>query len=449
MPLQKSYSEHAGTKQQQRSPWQRSHSHPTNLLGKSRPLIPVSEATKNKLSKFQHQHKHADSKATEDLPFAPDNVQAKRSRDDSNATPSTRLTWQDLTEPEDAAEDEVHISPRERIMWDNNDTSHVSTFSPMMHRRGRKRARSSSPVSSPLNDKLNTPVVNVKKLTKALRSPHADPTLELWDRYSLNADSTTPTGIANPALAQLMVSSSPQPLKGSSPQWGDGQLRRTASGGLSWPKRRKLEKTKLGMQSSAEQRDLEAASKSSLVRALLDTVTSSMHDQSHDEEDQDMTSPSPQKKYDAYSANNSREGDRKYSAILQRGDSDPKFNHILQPARPSEDRPKPSLPDQATIDDEFKDLDDTIFDDFDDDLLDSVDLSTIEMPPQATAKPPSTANPAIPQPKPPPAAPMELDVGGLDDFDDDFGEDIDIEAIERAAMQSMQQLKSTPGASKG
>ena len=258
---------------------------------KSRPLLPISDATKNKLNKFQYQPRHDGEVNPQPAagchgPGQDENtdVFVKENTTKSTATPVTRLSWQDLMEPGVPAEDETQISPNDRLMWNNKqDSLHISALSPMMSRRGKKRARSSSPVSSP-SDKPTTPVVNVEKLTKALRSPHADPTLALWDRYSLNhaGDPGAPSEIMNPALAHLIASSSPKPLKPSKTAEGRSNLRRALSGGLNGSKKRKIEKSKSGSQTSGEQKDLEAASKSSLVTALLDTVTSSIQDRSPD-----------------------------------------------------------------------------------------------------------------------------------------------------------------------
>ena len=270
----------------QRSPWRRCRSHPMNQSN-PRPLQPVSEVTKNKLSKFHYQPRDEDSKE-QGVKAESSTTNVLSSVDDfekTTATPVNRLTWKDFMEPgATGREEDVHISPSERIMWDNNpDNLYAGALSPMMPRKSRKRARSSSPTSSPANENPTTPAVNVKKLAQALRSPHADPTLELWDRYSLTNQTnmhTTPLGLANPTLAQLMISSSPRPPKDVSAKQGRGGLRRTVSHGLGGVKRRKIEKTSSCGGGSNSQREMEAASKSSLVTQLLDSVNSSMQEPS-------------------------------------------------------------------------------------------------------------------------------------------------------------------------
>ncbi|KAH7167241.1 DNA replication factor Dna2-domain-containing protein [Fusarium sp. MPI-SDFR-AT-0072] len=290
MPLQKSYSDQVG--RTKRSPWQRSRSNPVQQTPRPRTLQPVSEVTKIKLNKFQYHPANGES-ATESTENE-QNVSNNRTKDDTTTTPATRLTWQELLEPAGGTEDDTTTSPNDRLLWDNRqDTLYMPALSPMLNRKGRKRARSSSPVSSPVADKSNTPSVNVRKLAQALKSPHADPTLELWDRYSLNGtdNAGSPLGLANPTLAQLMVSSSPRPSK---PTAGESNLRRAISCGLNWPKRRRVERSTSGSRLSTEMEEMEA-SKSSMVNALLDTVTSSINGPS--EEPQDAPeSPSPKKR---------------------------------------------------------------------------------------------------------------------------------------------------------
>lgn len=447
---------------QNRSPWQRSHSHPVNLQTKdSRPLQPVSTVTKNKLNKFQYQPRPDDlskDDATDDartngLDAEKRSPQSRsKSRDTSAVTPVTRLTWQDLIEPNGAAQDNTNTSPNERLMWDNKqDPGYASALSPMVARKGRKRARSSSPTSSPAADKPTTPAVNVKKLAKALKSPHADPTLELWDRYSLNGSESvnTPMGIANPALAHLMVSSSPRPLKETTGQHqhGDASLRRVVSCGQNWPKRRKIEKPKSGSQASGEQRELEAASKSSLVTALLDTVTSSIHDLSHDEGmGQILESPSPKKRRLSAAKNASprRPSDNKnpLAPLSDYGDDDFDDDTFMEleasiaasqlpvsaaPTRVDSPKSKDNrqMVDQTTNKDEFDDLDDGIFDDAEDLIAGALSQHFPQTPAKASHHVGTRSDP------------VDLD----DEFGGDFDGDIDFEAVEMAATQLAQPPK--------
>lgn len=352
MPLQKSFSEqHKLSKvsnstsnilppatveqcpnKSQRPQWQKSKSYSAaGPSARPRPLVPVSEETKNKLQRFQFQPPRAN---TQEFPSPERTINSEHdgdkgldltaiALDDSNKenhgglaredecslpsgnlnhakTPIGRLAWQDLLGETRTPKKDEEASPTERIMWRNDRDKISSAIFPMISRHGRKRARSSSPISSPSNSKPTTPAVNVKKLTQALKTPHADPALELWDRFSLpGEDRGTPSGLTNPLLAQLMISSSPRPVKdGGTTTHGESSLRRAFSCGLHWPKRRKLDRS--GQDSSVTfQGSPRGDSKSSMVSALLETVTGEIN-KSDDMEARSRAptspSPSPQKK---------------------------------------------------------------------------------------------------------------------------------------------------------
>ncbi|XP_044716214.1 DNA replication factor dna2 domain-containing protein [Hirsutella rhossiliensis] len=424
MPLQKSFSERVGTATN-RQPWHRSHSHPVSSTTlRPRPLQPVSEVTKKKLSKFQYQPR-PDESTGEDADLAA-------------ATPLTRLNWRDLVEPDAPAEDETNTSPNDKIMWNNKqDSLYVSALSPMMARK-RKRARSSSPISSPSADKPETPAIDVGMLKEALKSSRADPTLELWDRYSLNGpeNAVSPAGAVNPVLEQLMISS-PKPLKDISAPRTEGNLRRAMSCGLVWPKRRKM--SKVGSQ--GEQRELEAASKSSLVTALLDTATYNLPTESP----QHNASPSPKKRRPrqtnssspcraasgggaeniAYSDYGDDDFDddtfMELEATIQIADPPKSSTTVTQTGRESSETGRLS---RAEID-EFKDLDDSIFDQ-------ANGLANNSDPPKLKLDL-LRGGPTAPESK------NNVQGDPSDEFEDDFDGDIDFDAVELAATQSVQQ----------
>ncbi|RBQ80530.1 hypothetical protein FVER14953_20755 [Fusarium verticillioides] len=461
MPLQKSYSDQVG--RTKRLPWQRSRSNPVQQTPRPRALQPVSEVTKNKLNKFQYHtvNGEAASESTEN----DQNVSSNRTKDDTTTTPATRLTWQELLEPAGGTEDDTTTSPNDRLLWDNRqDTLYMPALSPMLNRKGaRKRARSSSPVSSPVADKSNTPSVNVRKLAQALKSPHADPTLELWDRYSLNGtdNAGSPLGLANPALAQLMVSSSPRPSKATV---GETNLRRAISCGLNWPKRRRVERSTSGSRLSTEMEEMEA-SKSSMVNALLDTVTSSINGPS--EEPQDAPeSPSPKKRR-IYTTSSGSPRLSKTRARSQTPAEDPAQQHVQVPARAPVQLPHPEPASSDYGDDDF--------DEFDDDTIMQLEASINTTQLEANQQPEVVAaenNPVTENDKKTPErfggkldefddldddffdeaedlitadsqqvsqAPATTELDDLDDeFGDAFGGDFDFEAVELAATQAAQ-----------
>ncbi|KHO11767.1 hypothetical protein MAA_10711 [Metarhizium robertsii ARSEF 23] len=458
MPLQKSYSESIGLSKN-RGPWQRSHSHPANLQAqRPRPLPPVSDVTKKKLSRFQYRPAEDESVASapgeaSGTPAKPQDAAVIGAGVVGNAaTPVTRLNWRDLLEPNAApAENEADISsPNDKLLWNNQqDTLYAAALSPMMNRKGRKRARSSSPISSPATDKGGLPAVNVDKLRTALRSPHVDPTVELWDRYSLNGSEniTTPNGAMNPSLAQLTVSSSPKPSKDMSARRGDANLRRAISCGLNWPKRRKVERSKSGSQSSSQQREMEAASKSSLVTALLDTVTGTINEPGPSRaQEQLMRSPSPKKrKLSPERMETPRRAEKSAEPSSSSSDYGDDFDDDvfveLEASMQATGTTNTPLPDkidqgqpgrrnhdgksQSVIDlvEEFNDMDD------DDSVCDNIVQSR-----QALGK--STPKR---QSKNLPAAKFEESPG--DEFGNDLDGDIDFDAVELAATQSIQQLE--------
>src|SRR5699024_10404602 len=89
--------------------------------------------------------------------------------------------------------------------------------------------------------------------------------------------------------------SSPKPSRETPVPRQDSNLRRAVSCGVAGTKRRKVEKSKLGSQGSSQQRELEAASKSSLVTALLDTVNGNCQSPAQ-EHQTPAASPSPRRR---------------------------------------------------------------------------------------------------------------------------------------------------------
>ncbi|KAF4444834.1 DNA replication ATP-dependent helicase Dna2 [Fusarium acutatum] len=420
MPLQKSYSDQVG--RTKRLPWQRSRSNPVQQTPRPRALQPVSEVTKNKLNKFQYYPANGETAAesTENN----QNVSNNRTKDDTTTTPATRLTWQELLEPAGGTEDDTTTSPNDRLLWDNRqDTLYMPALSPMLNRKGgRKRARSSSPVSSPVADKFNTPSVNVRKLAQALKSPHADPTLELWDRYSLNGIDNAVDGVVFAAAIEI-----------------NGWRIQSQTSNELW---------------------LELAQKEKGGKINLSSINGPS------EEPQDAPeSPSPKKRR-IYTTSSGSPRLSKTQSRSQTPAQDPAQQHVQVPARPSVQLPpEPASSDYG--DDDFDEFDDDTmmqleasinttqlemnlqpevvaaennpvteidhktpekfdgkldeFDDLDDDFFDEAeDLITADS--QQVSQAPATTE--------------------LDDLDDEFGDafggDFDFEAVELAATQAAQ-----------
>lgn len=520
MPLQKSFSEQ-GRSSRTHQAWKRSKSHSsanttTRQAPAPRPLDPVSEASKTKLHAFEFRPDVEVIDIADDDeddggkdPAAPKANQksAGHVAEEKNAappaaeTPRGRLAWQDLIGLPNTAEEEADNSPNERILWETKRDENAP--SPLVTRkRGKKRARSSSPVSSPSSrSKPATPALNVKKLSQALKSSHADPALDLWDRYTLNGSSTvTPRGGvgANPALAQIMVSSSPQTSKllpmgvRASGTPGSG-LRRAISCGTNWPKRRRVDRPDGPSQPEvAQDQSPSVGMKSSMVNALLKSVNGELNRSklAHETRSDVMQSPSLKKKQrqdeldrrrpplpvppppifkSPAEARPSEEHppDARMSDTLQDdfsdfGDDDFDEDTLMvldaSMAPPCEEpvaavatintrtgsrSETVSISHEKSDDDEFGELDDE-FGDLDDDVFAAAEGLIAEIDSSHTANT-RTAD-AISQP----VAEQQLissnplqDAGGGDLYGDDFGEDFDFEAAEISATQAVQQTNDT------
>ncbi|KAI0888076.1 uncharacterized protein GGS22DRAFT_93105 [Annulohypoxylon maeteangense] len=509
MPLKKSFSEPNGPpgRLQTRQHWNKARSHSAvnhstttrNPIPKT--LQPISEVSKNKLNAFKCQDttkSNDHDTTTSDLPIinidappsdaAPsrDGLRGKRNRKqdlettpslpaskDSLTTPMSRLAWQDLIGTIESKEVEEDTSPNERISWDiRDDPQQRLKLSPVMPgKRGKKRARSSSPVSSPAShSKPHTPSVNIGKLSRALKSPHADPALELWDRFSLNGSkSITPLGAMNSALAQIMVSSSPRPSRIES------SLRRSISCGENWPKRRKVERADVAepMEIAAEESP-SGHSKLSMLNALLKKGTREIDRSKVVQARQDaLRSPSPKKNSSQPISEANGSPTRRISSKLPTpslvkenapaamkssldtlidelsdyGDDDFDEDTLMELdaslGQPKEENAEDDLiilpadtgqnlerqqPNQETLyDDEFADMDDDVFTAAED-LITQIDSSR-----SSKGKPETPCQPAVAAQEK--QTTIVDDLGG-DVFEDDFGGDFDFDAAEIAATQS-------------
>ncbi|KAI1798995.1 hypothetical protein F4811DRAFT_139134 [Daldinia bambusicola] len=498
MPLHKSFSE-LNTSSKTRQQWSKTRSHSTvshstatraarNPI--SKPLQPISEVTKNKLNAFKRSNppKPDDHEAGPSTVFidATSNgdtnskIEVEEAVDlpapkESTTPPSNRLAWHDLIGTAEA-EKEEEGSPNEKIGWDTKeDIQHRLRLSPMMPgKRGKKRARSSSPVSSPAShSKSHVPAVNVEKLSRALKSPHADPALELWDRFSQNGSTTVaPLGVMNSTLAQIMVSSSPRPSRVT----GEGGLRRAISCGESWPKRRRVERIEAARPAVTNvEKSPSRSSKSSMVNALLQSVTGELNKSKVIQARQDaLESPSRKKKSsqpitqipssptrrmsfsgaspvfaskdipttekpeseETLVGNSSDYDDDDFDddALMELGVSigqgqsceEPIKELAVPPADTGQDqKQQPDQKSKSFDDDEFNDMDDDDIFAAAEDLITQIDET--HTPPQ----PRSTTPQKIPIPI------SDSDDLAEDIYGDDFGGDFDFNAAEMAATQSV------------
>ena len=222
--------------------------------------MPISSATKNKLSIFQFEgvskqestaekqvisllssddkenavvdhrpyvtaQEHQNKPSTEDLTST-----NSAKREEVPSTPA-KLALPDLIGMGDVRRVVQDISPDDRIEWDHRKDLESSSSSFNVVRSAKKRARSSSPTSSPAHASVSF----------NLRDQPIDPGSELWGRYSSNAYSkATPQGASIPLLAHIMYTSSPQPSKGAVTPRSAAGFRRANSCGNQFPKRRRL-----------------------------------------------------------------------------------------------------------------------------------------------------------------------------------------------------------------
>lgn len=153
---------------------------------------------------------------------------------DVPVTPAGRLALLDLIGMGDAAMTEQDVSPEERLLWDHNkDIIHSSASNYSGMRRVRKRARSSSPVSS-------SPAAVSRKKPEAQQTP-VDPGSDLWGRFS-HMGSASHISHAQSASFQsnMLYTSSPQPNKEVATPRTVAGFRRANSCGNQFPKRRRI-----------------------------------------------------------------------------------------------------------------------------------------------------------------------------------------------------------------
>ncbi|KAI9673792.1 MAG: Tripartite DNA replication factor [Trizodia sp. TS-e1964] len=180
-------------------------------------------------------------------------------------------------------ENNAIMSPSERIYWKHmrSPNSSTSIAGPSSSRpTARKRARSSSPLCSPEISKFKEATsFNMKSLNRTLRTPQADPAIELWNRYATTVSKDISPGYT--ALPEFLLNGSPQ-----TPAHGAGKavvfgLARSKSCGMEWPtsapKRRRITLEKgIGEGTSDSQtlreRFRQAASHSSKVSLLVEKL---------------------------------------------------------------------------------------------------------------------------------------------------------------------------------
>ncbi len=186
-------------------------------------------------------------------------------------TPANRIPLADLIgNTEDALScNPKDTTPEDHIYWQHGPTplSSIPPATANSTRRGKKRARSSSPANSSQNEKSTRSnaqeTLDLKTLHESLKTPQNDPALDLWARYTdASLTKEDADGKALPAFAHLMTSSPQTP---GTTNGKDSGLRRSISCGMEWPVS-KAKKRKLN-QEAAEGKtiDVFAASKTDII----------------------------------------------------------------------------------------------------------------------------------------------------------------------------------------
>lgn len=182
------------------------------------------------------------------------------------------------------------VTPEERVYWKQRRTPRSSQLRSSQYTpahstmRRAKRARSSSPIPVPFETGLDSAAENdaldLQALQKSLKTPQADPVLELWNKYSMNKDTSQAPQLL--PFTQL-VTSSPRVTANGSPIIGGSGLRRSLSCGIEWPmskaKRRKVTKPDIfrdnGAPAEIGLQDAQRTSKLSRVSLLVERIQES------------------------------------------------------------------------------------------------------------------------------------------------------------------------------
>jgi DNA replication ATP-dependent helicase Dna2 len=221
------------------------------------------------------------------------------------STPATRLPLADLIgNPDDSRVALQNITPEENVLWRHAQTP-SSSHPAITPANKRKRARSSSPVSSSQNEQSNFFTENresfdVQGLQASLKTPQADPAADLWNRYAINASvNDGETATKSVAFAHLIKDASP---RSSSTAGSISGLRRWASCGVEWPasttKRRRVSRSKQDQEAKVDGDDTSDNDmpKISKVGLLLERMKETLQQtQEHVPQGPSSSSPLPER----------------------------------------------------------------------------------------------------------------------------------------------------------
>jgi len=246
------------------------------LTGSGPSTIPPSKETKAKLSAFafggltprRKGRRAGGGKGEEGAGDGKDNVEGLamalglESMSDPTKecpqTPAPRLALSDLIGigeegklPQPAAQSDV--SPEDRIMWQLSPNG--SQVTPKVRGKGQKRKRDieSSPDDPAAQDSLaqrKPGTFNLQGLDTDLRTPLADPAMQLWSKYSTNTNSGS--AAARPANPAARLFNGGGASQNGAPDLSPLGLRRSYSCGPDWPGHPRLKKRKINLELGSE-----------------------------------------------------------------------------------------------------------------------------------------------------------------------------------------------------
>ncbi|KKA30036.1 hypothetical protein TD95_001534 [Thielaviopsis punctulata] len=200
---------------QQRGPWQRSRSTPNHqqVIPKDPDQITISDVTRSKLDKLKFKPKKKDDADDADTETKESDDVAEKSQttrsDEHQPDPvhETPPKWNSARRILKDIEEEP--SPNDKLSWNTDLAALERSATKGTPVRNCKRAASSSPTQSPYANKKQGESATFRRLAAASKA-HADPTLELWDRYALHTEDEIAGQDSPLDITELLVSSSPK-----------------------------------------------------------------------------------------------------------------------------------------------------------------------------------------------------------------------------------------------
>ena len=220
-------------------------------------------------------------------------------------TPAHRIPLADLISNTEDAFSRVPgktMTPDDHVYWDHG-SSDSKGVSPIPRRK--KRPRSSSPASSPLNPDAKNPLQPSEAPRKIIKTPQHDVAADLWTKYVGKNNGTVGDNVPKIHFSQL-VSSSPQtPVPIGRIGRDTSGLRRTNSCFVDWPtshsKRRKLDnesqvrRIRDGFARSKSSILEPGKSKSSKIGMLVEKIQESLLKRSREDHGPSSSSPLPER----------------------------------------------------------------------------------------------------------------------------------------------------------